>query len=87
MRESLQTTQESWTAYRDQFGILRGELDSVFEKMISGMSEYSETTNSSVYKYLQKFDENLREAMGLLSSAISEMNSGVEELSDALDRS
>lgn len=80
MHSSLETTKESWTAYRDQFGRLREDLNGVFESLHVGVTEYSQTTNESVSTYLQNFRDSLEKAMAILSGAIEELSDTVEDI-------
>jgi ABC-type transporter Mla subunit MlaD len=78
MHSSLETTKESWVAYRDQFGRLREDLNRVFDSLHEGVTEYTQTTNESVTKYLQNFRDSLEKAMAILSGAIEELSETVE---------
>jgi len=53
---ALQETAASWTAYKDQFGNLRGELEEVLNALNLGLGTYTQTTRDGITGYLREFD-------------------------------
>lgn len=78
IKQALQHTEFAWRAYEDRFGQLRQELESVFETLRAGLSDY----NKVVYEGISGC---LRELDGEMGKAISSLGAGVAELKETLD--
>ncbi|HWR41340.1 MAG TPA: anti-phage ZorAB system protein ZorA [Patescibacteria group bacterium] len=87
VRESLQLTQSSWQAYETKFGLVRGDLDAVFDSLAEGLREYRTVTDESLSQFLERTQQSLSQCVGHLSTAIEELGETVEDLYPVLEKS
>ena len=87
IRESLQLTQHSWQAYETKFGLVRGDLDAVFESLAAGLREYRTVTDESLSQFLERTQQSLSQCVNHLSTAIEELGETVEDLYPVLEKS
>ena len=87
IRESLQLTQHSWQAYETKFGLVRGDLDAVFDSLAEGLREYRTVTDESLSQFLERTQLSLSQCVNHLSTAIEELGETVEDLYPVLEKS
>lgn len=80
---SLQQTQTSWAAYETKFGVLRKDLEGVFETLHKGLQDYQSTTSSGLHQNLTTFSNEVAKAINLLSSGIEELGEVLSSFEDA----
>lgn len=71
--------------YVEKFETIRQGLDSIFQQLQSGLSEYSRTVQATTQKYLDQYSTSLTNTTDALSSTIQQQNEVVEMLVESLN--
>lgn len=85
IQESLRQTQVSWQAYETKFGVLRTDLEQIFDSIAKGLREYRAITDESLSQFLQLTQNSLTQCVGQLSTVINELSETVEDLYPILE--
>lgn len=85
IQESLRQTQISWQAYESKFGVLRTDLEQIFDSISKGLREYRAITDESLSQFLQLTQNSLGQCVGQLSAVINELSETVEDLYPILE--
>ncbi len=86
VKNVLEETKKSWTAYEDRFKGVSGELEKAFAQLDDGMQKYNEATNEGLMKKLKEFDETISMAVNTLANVTGDVNENIEDLTDAIKR-
>ena len=86
VKNVLEETKKSWTAYEDRFKGVSGEMDKAFDQLTKGMQDYNKVTDDGLRDKLTKFDEVMSNAISRLAGVTEEVNDNIEDLSDAIKR-
>ena len=86
VKNVLEETKKSWTAYEDRFKGVSGEMDKAFDQLTKGMQDYNKVTNDGLMTKLTKFDEVMSNAISRLAGVTEEVNDNIADLSDAIKR-
>ena len=86
IRSALDQTQSAWRAYEDKFGVIKGDLEAIFDEIGNGLAEYKDITVKGITSYLDLLDKHLAKATGLLSAAVEQFEGTVEALDDTLNK-
>lgn len=86
VKNALEETKKSWTAYEDRFKGVSGELEKAFVQLDNGMQNYNKVTNDGLMDKLTKFDEVMSNAISTLATVTEEVNENIEDLSDAIKK-
>ncbi len=78
INNSLEETRNAWTAYEERFGGLKDDLNSVFDELSDGLTNYQVSTKDGLMNSLQQFDSIMEKAIGSLSTGIDEMKEILE---------
>lgn len=84
VKNALEETRNSWTAYEDRFKGVSGELEKAFAQLDDGMQKYNEATNEGLIKKLKEFDNTISEAVNTLAGVTGDVNENIEDLTDAI---
>ena len=86
VKNALEETRNSWTAYEDRFKGVSGELEKAFAQLDNGMQNYNRVTNEGLMEKLKKFDETISTAVDTLAGVTEEVNENIEDLTDAIKK-
>ncbi len=86
VKNVLEETKKSWTAYEDRFKGVSGELEKAFAQLDDGMQKYNEATNEGLMKKLKEFDETISMAVNTLANVTGDVNENIADLTDAIKR-
>ena len=86
VKNALEETRNSWTAYEDRFKGVSGELEKAFAQLDNGMQNYNKVTNEGLIKKLKEFDNTISEAVNTLANVTEEVNENIEDLTDAIKK-
>lgn len=86
VKNVLEETKKSWTAYEDRFKGVSGELEKAFVQLDNGMQKYNNATNEGLKAKLKEFDETISEAVSTLAGVTEEVNENIADLTDAIKR-
>ena len=86
VKNALEETRNSWTAYEDRFKGVSGELEKAFAQLDNGMKNYNNVTNEGLMAKLTKFDETISTAVDTLAGVTEEVNENIEDLTDAIKK-
>lgn len=84
VKNALEETRNSWTAYEARFKGVSGELEKAFAQLDDGMQKYNEATNEGLIKKLKEFDNTISEAVNTLANVTGDVNENIEDLTDAI---
>ena len=84
VKNVLEETRNSWTAYEARFKGVSGELEKAFAQLDDGMQKYNEATNEGLIKKLKEFDNTISEAVNTLAGVTGDVNENIEDLTDAI---
>lgn len=84
VKNALEETRNSWTAYEARFKGVSGELEKAFAQLDDGMQKYNEATNEGLIKKLKEFDNTISEAVNTLAGVTGDVNENIEDLTDAI---
>lgn len=84
VKNALEETRNSWTAYEARFKGVSGELKKAFAQLDDGMQKYNEATNEGLIKKLKEFDNTISEAVNTLAGVTGDVNENIEDLTDAI---
>ena len=80
----LLESSEMSSDYVDQYETIRRGLTAIFDKIQSGLIEYSKTVQTSTQSYLDEYASSLTKTTEALSSTIQQQSEVVEMLADAI---
>lgn len=84
VKNALEETRNSWTAYEARFKGVSGELEKAFAQLDDGMQKYNEATNEGLIKKLKEFDNTISEAVNTLANVTGDVNENIGDLTDAI---
>lgn len=84
VKQALEETRNSWTAYEARFKGVSGELEKAFAQLDDGMQKYNEATNEGLIKKLKEFDNTISEAVNTLANVTGDVNENIGDLTDAI---
>ena len=84
---SLEETKVAWKAYENNFKDVSGELNTTFEILTKKTKDYNSLVSSGLADVLRQYDEHLTSIVLRLNTEISELQEGVDDLLDAMNKS
>lgn len=82
LKDSGKMTEE----YAQKFELIKQGLGSIFSQLQKGLTEYSQTVQSTTQKYLDQYSSNLTQTTDALASTIQQQREVVEELNEILSK-
>lgn len=86
VKQALEETRNSWSAYEDRFKGVSGELEKAFVQLDKGMQDYNKATDEGLRAKLTKFDETISKAVDTLAGITEDVNENIEDLTDAIKK-
>lgn len=86
VKNALEETKKSWTAYEDRFKGVSGEMNKAFDQLTKGMQDYNKVTNDGLMEKLKAFDQSMADAVGTLANVTGDVNENIEDLTDAIKK-
>lgn len=86
VKNALEETKKSWTAYENHFKGVSGEMDKAFDQLTKGMQDYNKVTNEGLMEKLKKFGETISTAVDILAGVTEEVNDNIADLTDAIKK-
>lgn len=86
VKNALEETKKSWTAYEARFKGVSGEMDKAFDQLTKGMQDYNKVTNEGLMTKLTKFEGVMSNAISRLAGVTEEVNDNIADLSDAIKK-
>ena len=86
VKNVLEETKKSWTAYEDRFKGVSGEMDKAFDQLTKGMQDYNKVTDDGLRDKLTKFEGVMSNAISRLAGVTEEVNDNIADLSDAIKK-
>ncbi|MFZ5688025.1 MAG: anti-phage ZorAB system protein ZorA [Bacillota bacterium] len=86
IKDILEKTSTTWQAYENKFGVIKGELEAIFDELAKGLRAYNEQTGEGIKNYLQQLDTHFSNASSTLSGAIEELSGTVTILESTVDK-
>lgn len=84
VKNALEETRNSWTAYEDRFKGVSGELEKAFAQLDNGMKNYNNVTNEGLMEKLKEFDNTISMAVNTLADVTGDVNENIADLTDAI---
>lgn len=80
LREYEKNIERAWQNYENNFNCVGGELEKATNIITQRLQDYNNMMNNGMKQALEKFDRSVTDAVGLLNSAVEDLQDSVDSM-------